>query len=75
MTSLKESSSRKGRVCPWWLADTFDNPIRKLFHRPQKMLAPYFTAGMRYGLFFNRDGRDGRRQREDSSFGLTAEDA
>jgi len=47
MTSPKESSSRKGHVCPWWLAYTFDNPIRKLFHQPQKMLAPYLTAGMR----------------------------
>lgn len=42
-----ESSPRKGHVCPWWLAYTFDNPLRKLFHRPQKMLAPYLAAGIR----------------------------
>jgi ubiquinone/menaquinone biosynthesis C-methylase UbiE len=47
MTSPKKSSSRKGHVCPWWLGYTFDNPIRKLFHRPQKLLAAYLTAGMR----------------------------
>jgi ubiquinone/menaquinone biosynthesis C-methylase UbiE len=47
MTSPKESSSKKGHVCPWWLAYTFDNPIRKLFHKPQTMLTPYLTAGMR----------------------------
>ncbi|MEJ2100609.1 MAG: methyltransferase domain-containing protein [Desulfobacterales bacterium] len=47
MTSPKESSSRKGHVCPWWLGYTFDNPIRKLFHQPQKLLAPYLNAGMR----------------------------
>ena len=47
MTSPKESSSRKGHVCPWWLGYTFDNPIRKLFHQPQKLLAPYLAAGMR----------------------------
>jgi ubiquinone/menaquinone biosynthesis C-methylase UbiE len=47
MTLSKKASSGKGHVCPWWLAYTFDNPVRKLFHRPQKMLAPYLTAGMR----------------------------
>jgi ubiquinone/menaquinone biosynthesis C-methylase UbiE len=47
MTSPEESSSGKGHVCPWWLAYTFDNPVRKLFHRPQKLLAPYLAAGMR----------------------------
>ena len=40
------SSSRNGHVCPWWLAYTFDNPIRKLFHNPQKMLSPYVEEGM-----------------------------
>jgi len=33
-------------VCPWWLAYTFDNPIRKLFHNPEKILRPYIKAGM-----------------------------
>ncbi len=47
MTPPRESSSWKGHVCPWWLAYTFDNPVRKLFHQPQKMLAPHVTAGMR----------------------------
>jgi cyclopropane fatty-acyl-phospholipid synthase-like methyltransferase len=40
------SSSKNGHVCPWWLAYTFDNPIRKLFHKPQKMLSPYVKEGM-----------------------------
>lgn len=26
-------------VCPWWLAYTFDNPLRRLLHNPQKLLA------------------------------------
>jgi len=38
--------SKIGHVCPWWLAYTFDNPIRKLFQEPQKMLAPYVKEGM-----------------------------
>ena len=47
MASPKRSSSGKGHVYPWWLAYTFDNPVRKLFHQPEKMLAPYLCAGMR----------------------------
>jgi ubiquinone/menaquinone biosynthesis C-methylase UbiE len=33
-------------ICPWWLAYTFDNPLRKLFHRPEKILGAYVKEGM-----------------------------
>lgn len=33
-------------VCPWWLAYTFDNPLRKLIHRPGKILGAYVREGM-----------------------------
>lgn len=33
-------------VCPWWLAWTFDNPLRRIFHKPEKILAPYLNEGM-----------------------------
>jgi len=33
-------------VCPWWLAYTFDNPLRRLIHDPRKILADYVTKGM-----------------------------
>ena len=33
-------------VCPWWLAYTFDNPLRKLFHKPAVMLGDYVKPGM-----------------------------
>jgi ubiquinone/menaquinone biosynthesis C-methylase UbiE len=33
------------RVCPWWLCHTFDNPLRRLFHDPEAMLAPYVRPG------------------------------
>ncbi|MDO9577685.1 MAG: class I SAM-dependent methyltransferase [Candidatus Cloacimonadales bacterium] len=36
----------KDRVCPVWMAYTFDNPLRKLFHNPTKMLQPYLSDGM-----------------------------
>ena len=33
-------------VCPWWLAYTFDNPMRALFHKPDLMFAPHVREGM-----------------------------
>jgi len=47
MDVSKRSHSNHGHVCPWWLAYTFDNPLRKIFHKPQKMLGPYIKAGMK----------------------------
>jgi len=32
--------------CPWWLAYTFDNPLRRLVHDPQKVVGPYVRPGM-----------------------------
>ena len=33
-------------VCPWWLAYTFDNPLRRLIHIPEKIIGPYLKDGM-----------------------------
>ena len=33
-------------ICPWWLAYSFDNRLRRLFHNPVKMLGPYVSRGM-----------------------------
>jgi ubiquinone/menaquinone biosynthesis C-methylase UbiE len=41
-----ESTDGSSHVCPWWLAYTFDNPIRRWLHRPRKLLAPYVKEGM-----------------------------
>lgn len=38
---------REHRVCPWWLAYTFDNPLRRFAHDPEKLLGPYVREGMR----------------------------
>jgi ubiquinone/menaquinone biosynthesis C-methylase UbiE len=46
MTSHSISSSAPQGVCPWWLAYTFDNPVRRLIHRPQKVLGNYVKEGM-----------------------------
>ncbi len=33
-------------VCPWWVIYLFDNPFRRIFHQPEKMLAPYISDKM-----------------------------
>jgi ubiquinone/menaquinone biosynthesis C-methylase UbiE len=33
-------------VCPWWFCFTFDNPLRKVFQNPEKILKPYIKTGM-----------------------------
>ena len=37
--------ARDGHVCPWWVCFTFDNFIRRLFHDPETLLAPYVREG------------------------------
>lgn len=33
------------RVCPWWLAYTFDHALRRLIHRPEVILAGLVRPG------------------------------
>jgi ubiquinone/menaquinone biosynthesis C-methylase UbiE len=33
-------------VCPWWMACTFDNPLRRFFHKPEEIFSPYLKEGM-----------------------------
>ena len=37
MTIQTQLSATHHRVCPWWMAYTFDNPLRRLFHNPAKI--------------------------------------
>jgi len=34
------------RVCPWWFAYSFDNPLRRLVHPPEKLLSAWVRPGM-----------------------------
>lgn len=34
------------RVCRWWVAYFFDNPLRRMIHPADKILGPYVTEGM-----------------------------
>lgn len=33
-------------VCPWWFGYTFDNPLRRLVHDAEELLAPWIRPGM-----------------------------
>ena len=46
MTAQDHLSSPNHHVCTWWIAYTFDNPVRKLFHNPQKIFDAYIKKGM-----------------------------
>ena len=43
--SIREFLLKKDRVCPWWLAYTFDNPFRRLFQNPDRILGNYAKPG------------------------------
>jgi ubiquinone/menaquinone biosynthesis C-methylase UbiE len=34
-----------GRVCPWWIAPSFDNPLRRFFQDPYRILAGLVHPG------------------------------
>ncbi|MGD9973751.1 MAG: class I SAM-dependent methyltransferase [Desulfatirhabdiaceae bacterium] len=36
----------ESHICPWWLAYTFDNPFRRLIHRPETIFGPHLQTGM-----------------------------
>jgi hypothetical protein len=40
-----EEKAMTEHVCPWWMGYLIDNPLRRLIHNPEKILAPYVTAG------------------------------
>jgi len=46
MTAKSQSSSHNHHICTWWIAYTFDNPVRKLFHNPRKIFGDYIQEGM-----------------------------
>jgi ubiquinone/menaquinone biosynthesis C-methylase UbiE len=33
-------------VCPWWLCRSFDNPLRRWIHDPERILNPHVAEGM-----------------------------
>jgi len=46
MTAQTQNASHNHHICTWWIAYTFDNPLRKLVHNPQKIFGDYIREGM-----------------------------
>jgi ubiquinone/menaquinone biosynthesis C-methylase UbiE len=46
MKSLRSLFLRDDKVCPWWLAYTFDNPLRLFLHNPEEILGLLIEKGM-----------------------------
>ncbi len=41
------ADSPRGKVCPWWLVYSFDNPLRRLLQRPEPIVRPFVRPGDR----------------------------
>lgn len=46
MGLIEKLKRTNNMVCPWWLCYSFDNPLRRIFHKPEPLLAPYLKPGM-----------------------------
>lgn len=46
MESSAATEHKQHRVCPWWLAYLFDNPLRRMVHPPEKLLGEHVAQGM-----------------------------
>lgn len=46
MKRLRDILLINEHVCPWWLAYTFDNPLRRLAHPPEKVLEGLVSQGL-----------------------------
>jgi ubiquinone/menaquinone biosynthesis C-methylase UbiE len=46
MGLIEKLQRANNMVCPWWLCYSFDNPLRRIFHQPELLLAPHLKPGM-----------------------------
>jgi ubiquinone/menaquinone biosynthesis C-methylase UbiE len=46
MGLIEKVQRTNNRICPWWMCYSFDNPLRRIFHKPEPLLAPYMKPGM-----------------------------
>ncbi len=42
---IHKSFHKMHKVCPWWLCFTFDNPLRRIFQNPERILKSYVVTG------------------------------
>ena len=46
LNSARPPQQREFRELAWWRGYLIDNPVRRIFHKPEKMLAPFIVPGM-----------------------------
>lgn len=44
---MAHSNHQTHPVCPWWLTYSFDNPLRRLAHKPEELFKGRLQPGMR----------------------------
>jgi ubiquinone/menaquinone biosynthesis C-methylase UbiE len=47
MPTSDTTSHSHGSLCPWWLGWTLNNSLRRLFHKPERILADLVLPGQR----------------------------
>ncbi len=40
-------SEKKRHACPWWIGYFLASPLRRLYQKPEKIVGPYISEGMR----------------------------
>jgi ubiquinone/menaquinone biosynthesis C-methylase UbiE len=43
---VSDQQGQRHHICPWYMAYTFDNPLRRLIHDSGKILGPFIQPGM-----------------------------
>jgi ubiquinone/menaquinone biosynthesis C-methylase UbiE len=46
LDAIRKKLLFEDHLCTWWIAYTFDNPLRKIFHNPDKIFKGYIKKGM-----------------------------
>ena len=44
-TNANNDSAAAGSLCPWWLGSTLNNSLRRLLHKPERILAGHVRPG------------------------------
>ena len=46
-TNSNNDSAAAGSLCPWWLGSTLNSSLRRLLHKPERILAGHVRSGQR----------------------------
>jgi ubiquinone/menaquinone biosynthesis C-methylase UbiE len=46
-SAIHQKEKAQTKVCPWWVAYFFDNPLRKMVHKPEAIFKGMLAPGMK----------------------------